>query len=478
MRCVGLVSPALLLLAAFLVPRSAAQQQPAAEGVAHVADWPASSETARAQLDREGFQVLPFLDTLALGYRYVAGERGPGLEAALEWMPGRRGIYEGEEVAYERLPADVRMTALTLGAQVYVDGRPAASAAFAFDTLALAASPDVHSVAIDTLTWEGVFEGASADEAEAYFEEGFELRNLEVLSVAFASDEAELAEAERPRRTRRPAPRTVYEPGADVYVGGVFVGGSRPRPPSDGRRRDTGRDATEQDRADRSPTRTDRGRTEGAAGSGPRGDRTTTRTSGGDEGDTVEEGQTSKGGERTTARRGGDRKIPVPKRDRDDDDDDDNDDNELLPVAIGAAVAVGAAAYAGGTIGYYGNAAKAPVGLTAGAVRERGGVLLQAAVNQALILSDPGPRHLVVKLTGFYDAFDAPVQPAVGLGVLARDPGESVDVRPSLSFGAVAPLGPVVLMGGYDVAQGGVEVGLAINFRYKRPGEDQVAARE
>ena len=481
MRCASL-----LLLSALLVPGSAAQQRPAAEGIARLTDWPASSEAARAELGERDVEVLPFLDTLALGYRYLATERGPRLEAALEWAPGRRGIYDGREVDYERLPTDVEMTALVLGAQVYAGGRPVASAVIELDSLALAASPATHPFTVDTLTWETVFEGASAAQAQAYFEDGFELRDLEIVSVAFASYEdvygGEVAERERPRRRRRATRRTVYEPGigTDIYIGGVFGGGSRPRPPRDGRRRDMGRDAAEQDRADRTRTRTDRDREEGAAGSGPRGDRTTTRTSaeGGD--DAAQEGgeSTSKDGERATSEREG-RKIPVPKRD-DDDDDDDNDNNELLPAAIAAAAAVGVAAYAGGTVGYYGNLAKAPIGLTSGFVRPGGGALLHVAVNEAFLLSDPGPvpRHLVAKLTGFYDAFDAPVQPAVGIGVLARDPGEDVDVQPSLSFGAVATLGPVVLMGAYDVAQGGTEIGLAINFRHKRPGEDQVAARK
>ena len=478
MRCVGL----LLLLTVLLVPGSAAQQRLAAEGIARLTDWPASSETARAELDEQAFEVLPFLDTLTLGYRYIAAERGPRLETALEWTPGRRGIYDGKEVDYKRLPADVEMTALVLGAQVHVGGRPVANAVIAIDSLALAASPATYTVTVDTLAWETVFESASAAEARAYFEAGFELRNLEIVSVAFASYEDEVAERERPRRHRRATRTTVYEPGfgADIYIGGVIGGGSRPRPPRDGRRRDMGRDAVEQDHADRSPTRTGSGREEGAAGSGARGDRTTTRTSAEDGGDVAQESGkgTSEGGERATSRREG-RKASPAKRD-DSDDDDEDDDNELLPTAIAAAAAVGVVAYAGGTLGYYGNLAEAPIGLTSGFVRPNGGALLHVAVNEAFLRSDPGstPRHLVAKLTGFYNAFDAPVQPAVGIGVLARDPGENVDVRLSLSFGAVATLGPVVLMGSYDVARGGAEVGLAINFRYKRPGGDQVAARK
>lgn len=481
MRPVGL----LLLLSALLAPGSAAQRTSAAEGLVHLTDWPASSEAARAYIEREAFEVLPFLDTLTLGYRYGAlttGEaRGPRFTAALEWTPGARGIYDGREVDAEALPSDVEMTALVLRARVYASGRPVAHAVVAVDSMQLAAAPDVYAFNVDTLTWATVFEGASAEEARALFEAGFELRELEIVRVAFASYATEVAEHNRPRwRPRRPARTTVYEPGfgGNIYIGGVIGGRSRPRGLRPGRRRDMGR-GSEEDSADRSRPRS--GSDDGAeagnagdAGSEGRGERGAGRTSSEDERDDVGGGKRDSGsGEQATSQRGG-RKVPVPKRD--DDDEDDNEDNELLPAALAAAAAVGAVAYAGGTVGYYGNTRQAPIGLTSGFIRPGGGVLLQAAVTPSLISSGAGPRHLIAKLTGFYNAFDAPVQPAVGIGVLARDPGEEVDLRPSVSLGAVATLGPIVLMGGYDVAAGGAELGVAFNFRYKRPGEEPIAS--
>ena len=467
MRCVGL----LLLLLSLFASASAAQEASDVQGVVRLVDWPDPSKQLSADAS---IQVLPFLDALTLGYRYGDSAEGPALEATLEWVPGERGIYDGEEVDFEEIPGRIEMEAIVLRAQVYADGRPVAETTIDLRDMALAASPDVHTARIDTLAWATVFEDVPAEEAEALFEGGFELGDLQIIRVAFASFDDVVVRHERPRRIPRPTHTTVYEPfGPQIYISGGIGGRSRPRALPRGQRRKMGRGSAEADGVDRSRPR-DGAATEGAeGGSQEAGERRGGRTSSGEEaggGKSSAEGEQSK-----TSRRGG-RKIPLPKGD--DDDDDDNEDNELLPAALAAAAAVGFVAYAGGTVGYYGNTTKAPIGLTSGFVRSRGGVLLQAAVNESLITSGPGPRHLIAKVTGFYDAFDAPVQPAVGLGVLARDPGENIDVQPSLSLGAVATLGPVVLMGGYDVAQGGAEIGVAFNFRYKRSGEDQIAARK
>ena len=475
MRCVGLF----FSLFALLASTSAAQETSGptegggdVQGVVRLVDWPDPSKELSTDAS---IQVLPFLDTLTLGYRYGDGEAGPTLEAMLEWTPAARGIYDGQEVDIRAFPEHIEMEAVVLRAQVYTGGRPVGETTIDLRGMALAASPDVHTVHVDTLDWATVFNGLSAEAARAAFESGFELGDLEIIRVAFAAFDDVVARHERPRRRPRPTHTTVYEPfGPQIYISGGIGGRSRPRALPRGQRREMGRGSAEAEQADRSRTRSGDASPE-ASGSGDqegaqqRGGRTSS-------GETAEGGKSSAEGKKgETSRRGG-RKVPLPKGD--DDDDDDNEDNELLPAALAAAAAVGVVAYAGGTVGYYGNAAKAPIGLTSGFVRPRGGVLLQAAVNESLITSGPGPRNLVAKVTGFYDAFGAPVQPAVGLGVLARDPGENIDIQPSLSLGAVATLGPIVLMGGYDVARGGAEIGVAFNFRYKRSGEEPIAARK
>jgi len=75
------------------------------------------------------------------------------------------------------------------------------------------------------------------------------------------------------------------------------------------------------------------------------------------------------------------------------------------------------------------------------------------------------PERLVGQLFGFFDLFRAPIRPAVGLGVWAEENGDAVDLSPSVSLGAVARAGPVLLQGGYDFAGGGAQFGLAITFR-------------
>ena len=122
-------------------------------------------------------------------------------------------------------------------------------------------------------------------------------------------------------------------------------------------------------------------------------------------------------------------------------------------------------AFVGGTIGYYGNGQETPIGLTSGYVVRNGGLLLQVAINGAVIASGDEPGKLTAKMMGFYDVFNTPIQPALGIGVLAEERGDEIDLSPRFSVGAVANLGPVVLYGGYDLVVEGVEISMAINFR-------------
>jgi hypothetical protein len=166
--------------------------------------------------------------------------------------------------------------------------------------------------------------------------------------------------------------------------------------------------------------------------------------------------------------RGGWERFLSGKGDDDDEEDEEEDETSLAPAAIGAAVAVGALVFVGGTVGLYGNSGDLPIGLQAGYVRPNGGVVLQAAVNDE-VLTDGDEERLVAKVTGFRNLFDAPVQPAVGLGVLATAQGDEYSVEPTFSLGLVANLGRVLLMTGYDVQARGVDFGLAFNLRYRPP---------
>jgi hypothetical protein len=158
------------------------------------------------------------------------------------------------------------------------------------------------------------------------------------------------------------------------------------------------------------------------------------------------------------------------------DEDDDDDDPSLAVPALGAAAAVGLAAYAGGTVGVSGTG-DSPIGLAAGYTHSSGGIQLQASVNPAVIAQEENQK-LTVKALGFYDVFASRVQPAIGLGVQA-DTGGGSDVEPAVSAGIVGNLGRFVLYGGYDIAQNTPEVGLAYNFRYRSPEkkDDAIAKR-
>jgi predicted ribosomally synthesized peptide with SipW-like signal peptide len=150
-------------------------------------------------------------------------------------------------------------------------------------------------------------------------------------------------------------------------------------------------------------------------------------------------------------------------------DDDDDDEDRLLPAAVAGALAVGGLAVLGGTFGYFSSVSKAPIGLMAGYVQPRSGILLQVAVNEQVFGKAEGPENLVASISSFYDLFHAPIQPAVGLGVRATEEGtETAVVKPSISFGFVGNFGKIVLLAGYDVTTPDFRFGIGVNFRARR----------
>ena len=82
--------------------------------------------------------------------------------------------------------------------------------------------------------------------------------------------------------------------------------------------------------------------------------------------------------------------------------------------------------------------------------------------------ADDGPEKLLGKVMGFYGIAKLPIQPALGLGLMAEENGEDLDITPSLSLGVVGNFGPFILFGGYDLATDGMDFGFAFNFRGRR----------
>jgi hypothetical protein len=369
------------------------------------------------------------------------------------------------------------MVSIEVLADVIVDGQRRAEMVVAVDSMRLGPQPRVYR--FEALAgYDRVFLDTPPDAARRFLERGVTLANMRIERMGFVAEgEDGVTGAVRPpdTRERRPVPRrapSVYEPRTRV---GVLIGwriGPNPYFVGPG-----GRDRSVRTRTDRPRTQSG-GRTPTARDDPPRGsdrgdtDRGTNR-SGDPETGQADSGRAGNGdasGGRSTAdaeRGSGSRASDGSTRSNDDDDgeegNDSGDDDDLLGPALIAAGAVGAAAIIGGTAGVFGTG-DTPIGLAAGYTQARGGIQLQAAINSA-VLDDNGTQRLTVKAMGFYDAFDAPVQPALGIGAQAQAVGETTTLDPSVSVGAVGRIGRVLLYGGFDVAQGAPEVGLAVNFR-------------
>lgn len=441
----------IVLLALIAVPAIAQEPAPRRSGTVVLTDWPDTLAAAADDFESKAYQLLPRIEALTMEYRYEGDPRGADLSFVLNWIPGAEGLYDGRVQPYNQLPADIRMVAVELIADVVVDGRDVADMMVAVDSMALPSHPSVYAFEIADLAYDAIFLDTPADSARRYVEQGFTLRDLTVNQVAFSSfednpaqDEPEVARREPPPYPR--PPRSVYTPRTSIFVGWrigpdpYFVGPGRTRSEGTPRGESVGRSTAETDREGQSE-RGERAGEEASSGGGE----STTR---GDASGRAEQGERSG------------------KRGRQDEDDDDEEDDEdsLLPASIAAVAVVGAAAVIGGTVGVHGTG-RTPLGLMAGRVGPRGGALVQASINTA-VLDAEGRQHLEAKLIGFYDMLDAPVQPALGIGAVATAEGDETTVEPSVSLGVAGNLGRVVLMGGYDVVQGAPEFGLAINFRF------------
>jgi hypothetical protein len=442
----------LVLVALWLAPPSAVAQNDSPSrpgGTVTLTDWPDTLAAAPDDaFETADYQLLPRIDALTLEYRYRGASDGVDLSFVLNWAPGTEGRYQGQVLPYDQLPFDLRMVAVELLADVIVDGRDVADMMVAVDSMALPAHPSVYAFEVSDLSYDAVFLDTPADSAQQYVAEGFELRNLTVNRIAFASfgdgsvqadpDVARTEPAPRPR-----PPRSVYVPRTSIFVGWrigptpYYVGPGRPRRAVQPRDAAVGRTTAETDRSEAQPERgTQPSEGEAADGESTRGDAA------------GRPNQSERSGDSEKRRKG----------------DDDDDDDSLLPASAAAVAVVGAAAVIGGTIGVHGTG-RTPLGLTAGWVQPSGGALVQTSINPAVLGAD-GRQHLEAKLVGFYDVFGGPVQPALGIGGVATAEGSDTDVEPSVLLGLTGNFGRVVLVGGVDIVQGTPEVGLAINFRF------------
>lgn len=415
------------------------------QGTATLEGWPPSLPQLLREMGPKAPYLLPRIDSLGLNYRYASTDSTSRWSFVLGWQAAERVLYQGEILPVAEAPSDLRMTNVELRADVISGGRKVGEMIIAVDSMRLRSLPSIYTFEV-AVGHDRVFLDTPPGAARRALARGITLRNLVVERMGFSTPEdarsARPPQAEPDDRPREAEPRRaprVYEPRTSILVGWRIA----PRPYYVG---DNGDRTSRSDRANR-PRGDTIGRTADA------GEETDGRSRGGD-GD----GEGRRGGGESTPNSG------------DDGDDEDEDTPDLRAPALVAAGTVALVAAVGRTIGVYGTG-DTPLGLAAGITKPSGGLQLQAAVNTAVLGNDPGQK-LTVKALGFYDAFGARVQPALGLGVQAN-PDRQGDVGPSVSAGVVGNFGHVVLYGGVDVVQQAPEVGLAVNLRYGGTDEDQ-----
>lgn len=450
------------------------------EGIVALENWPeVSLNGLLREMGRRAPRLLPRIDSMGLDYVYTTRDTSATWTFTVAWRPGSNVLVEGDVKRWQNGPPDVRMTSFEVLADVLVAGQREAEMVIAVDSMALRPEPDVYTFTA-TVGHDRVFLDTEADAARRYLREGITLANLRVERIGFNSFGTSTGDASRrsrtgedTRRNREPAPRTapsVYEPRIGIAIGWrigpdpYYVG--RPAPAVDAPRAQRPRDANvgrsdDDSRTrrtpDRGPDRTSDTRT-GDASDAERGDR-------GSEG-TASSGRSGRTSGSDSGRKSGSSRKKGDK-------DEEEDDEDLLVAAAATAAAVGVLAYAGGTVGLSGTG-DTPLGLTAGYTQPSGGVQLQASVNSA-VLNDEGTQRLSVKALGFYDVFQARIQPALGLGVQA-EARQQTEFEPAVSAGLVGNFGRFVVYGGFDVAQQTPEFGLAYNFRARRDASDDAIA--
>lgn len=454
-----------LLLLSGLWPVAALAQEAASSeryGVVRLYGWPASTasttstssaadgnigsdtvpktepKTEPVEVGEVGEVVDNRIDSLSLGYGYRIASDRPYMTFALEWAAP---------------DTSARIGAVTLAANIASRAVIAGKIIIPLTSLDLGTYPDLYRFELIDLPWTDVFEGASEEETRGLFTNGFELTDLSIEHIQFVGEPAVEEEvADRGSRTerRRTGHRSIYRPTVDVFIDIPLWRRPLPRQMVNNRGRN---EAPRSNGAGRGANERNGDRNAGRDTDATDGSRSDAR----------DKAVTEDADEAAGATRSG------KKRTKKDDDDEEEDDKELLPAALVGVAAVAAIAVAGGTVGYFGNTRHAPIGLSAGMVLEEGGVMLQIGVNQAVLeKSSAEPERFLGRVISFYDFFDAPVKPALGLGAMVTEIGGDYKYELSVSPGLVGVLGPVILVGGYDVVSGGVDLGLAVNFKHRR----------
>lgn len=378
----------------------------------YLTDWPAESpETDERSYS---YELLPFIDTLAVAYQYAVIEDTPRLAFTVSWTPSPHAIYLEQAVRYADLPGEMVIEALELSAAVVTNGQTIGTLVLASDSLGLLPAPNEHTLTWTDISWAEVFAESSAATAQSAFASGFTLQDLTIERIAFASHERV---PDRPITVAHRQP--IY---ADILIDITFwdfwqTSGRAQYPP---------------------PRASQSGK--------PRGDAT---------------GRNARAS--TDRSRSGNRSTERSTSAKTNDDDEEEEDS-LVPAAIVAAAAVGLVGLAGGTVGFYGTS-ETPIGLAAGFTRPYGGALLMAGINESVLRSGTGQK-LTAKVLGFYDLLGGPVQPALSAGVLAQTDGNTTHIDPSVAIGGMLNVGPALLHLGYDPLQSGIEFSAAVNFRY------------
>ncbi|WP_243665205.1 hypothetical protein [Rhodothermus marinus] len=130
------------LLMVLVVGPLRAQQQ----GTLRIVDWPASeAELAQVVGDETGpwsrIEVLPFLDSLVLGYRYEVVGDTVYAGFTLAWRPATWGLYRGHRVLWDQMPDSVQLQAMHVRIRFAAGGRPVTTWPLRFDSLALDRGP-------------------------------------------------------------------------------------------------------------------------------------------------------------------------------------------------------------------------------------------------------------------------------------------------------------------------------------------------
>lgn len=431
-------SVVVLVIALLGTAQSAPAQTPMdpEHGTASIEGWPRSLAELLDEMGENAPYLLPRIDSLALDYRYAVTDSTSRWSFVLAWEPAERILYEGDILPWREGPRDIRMTNVEFSADVRVDGEKVTEMIVGVDSMGLRPLPDRYVFNV-SVPHDQVFLDTSSEQARQILSQGIALDPLVVERMGFSAVGVERGRGQSGDvRPREPEPRrepSVYSPRTNILIGWriaprpYYIGTDGKRTTRDVRpRRGTVGQATGGD---------DPGRGDGER----RGDETS---------DADSEGNTS------GARGRGSGSSDV--------EDEDEDETDLLVPALGAAAAVAALGYAGGTVGLYGTG-DTPIGIAAGRTTTRGGVQLQAGINSQVVEDEAGQK-LTVKALGFYDVFGAPIQPAVGFGVQA-DTRRNRDVRPAVSLGLVGNFDRVVIFGAYDVVHETPEVGISYNFR-------------